>query len=306
MKLGWLCPVKFATVQTNMDLARMGSGDMSEQANKLIVWSWLRLAQERRKSTIVFAASIAHANGLAEMFKAHGVDARLITSKTSPEDRKERLNDFKAGKYQVLVNKGIFIEGSDIPNIDCVLLARLTNNANLLIQMIGRGLRLHPGKQDCLVISIVGHEETGIVPTPALFGLGPDLRAVDKRDTSLPLSWKSTSSSKPLHYLPVGWDGFVAISPNSTTPKYFDVAFFANHWSKPSYGIAKGVKTLKTAIMLADGYVRARAMFPGETVLGGYRWEPVNLSKLLAFQDDNANEIRPGEEINQMTSIMIA
>jgi hypothetical protein len=295
MKLGWLCPVKFATVHSTVDLTQVGSGDMPNEANRLIVSSWISLAQNRRRSTIIFAASIAHADGITEMFRSHGVDARLITSKTSPDDRKARLDGFKEGKYPVLVNKGIFTEGSDIPNIDCVFLTRPISNSNLIVQMIGRGLRLHPGKQDCLVISICGRGEAGIAPTPALFGLGPDLRADTKHDTSLPPSWNSgLSDLQPVHYLPVGCDGFVAIFPSSVTPRCFDVAFVGSHRSKPSYGIAKCVKTLKTAVKLADGYIRARAMFPGAIPPGGYRWIPADLIKYLPLAGGYAKANRKG------------
>src|SRR5699024_6048978 len=60
------------------------------------------------------------------------------------------------------------------PNIDCVLLARPTRSRNLLIQMIGRGLRLFPGKKDCHIIDMVATLETGVLSTPTLFGLHPD------------------------------------------------------------------------------------------------------------------------------------
>lgn len=302
MELGWLCPVKFAPVQTTIDLTRGDTGDMSKQANELIVCNWLSLAQGQRKSTIVFAASIAHADGLTEMFKAHGIGAQLITSKTSLKDRKERLDDFKEGKYPVLVNKGIFTEGSDIPNIDCVVLTRLTHNTNLLVQMIGRGLRLWPGKRDCLVIYFRNPDEAGIVPTPALFGLGPDLSADSKRNTPLPphTNWKTAASnSQTMHFLAVTPDDNVVISPNSVKPKCFDVTSRGNHYSSPSYGIARGVKTLKTAIRIADGYARARAMFPGEIVAGGYICEPVDLHrhglvdlpKFLPLPEDHADDL---------------
>lgn len=62
---------------------------------------------------------------------------------------------------------------TDVPNIDCVLLARPTRSRNLLVQMIGRGMRLHPGKANCHVIDMVASLATGIVTTPTLFGLDP-------------------------------------------------------------------------------------------------------------------------------------
>ena len=59
------------------------------------------------------------------------------------------------------------------PNIDCIILARPTKSRNLLIQMVGRGLRNSPGKDDCHVVDMVGSLEKGIVTTPTLFGLDP-------------------------------------------------------------------------------------------------------------------------------------
>ena len=75
----------------------------------------------------------------------------------------------------MLVNCGIFTEGTDIPNIDCILLARPTRSRNLMVQMIGRGMRLSPGKKDCHVIDMIGSVKTyGVVTTPTLFGLDPN------------------------------------------------------------------------------------------------------------------------------------
>jgi ATP-dependent helicase IRC3 len=111
--------------------------------------------------------------GLTNTFRKLGIDARFVTGDTPKSERGERLDGFKAGKFPVLVNCGVFTEGTDIPNIDCVLLARPTKSRNLLVQMIGRGMRLHPGKKDCHIIDMVASLETGIVTTPTLFGLDP-------------------------------------------------------------------------------------------------------------------------------------
>jgi ATP-dependent helicase IRC3 len=83
------------------------------------------------------------------------------------------------------------VNRTDVPNIDCVLLARPTRSRNLLVQMIGRGMRLHPGKANCHVIDMVASLATGIVTTPTLFGLDPselidsanldDLQAIQDR-----------------------------------------------------------------------------------------------------------------------------
>lgn len=74
----------------------------------------------------------------------------------------------------MLVNCSVFTEGTDIPNVDCIILARPTRSRNLLVQMIGRGMRLHKGKKNCHIIDLVSSLETGIVTTPTLFGLDPN------------------------------------------------------------------------------------------------------------------------------------
>lgn len=180
----WLSDVVFTTVHSGADLSRVKSsgGDFqtgalskavnNDEINTLTVRAWLSKASER-KSTIVFCVDLSHVASLTAAFRQHGLDARFVTSDTHRQVRQERLEAFKAGEFPVLLNCGIFTEGTDIPNIDCVLLARPTKSRNLLVQMIGRGLRKHAGKGNCHVIDMVASLETGIVTTPTLFGLDP-------------------------------------------------------------------------------------------------------------------------------------
>jgi len=72
---------------------------------------------------------------MANTFRKHGIDARFVTSLTPKEDRSRLLDGFRAGVFPVLVNCGILTEGTDIPNIDCVLLARPTRSKNLLVRI---------------------------------------------------------------------------------------------------------------------------------------------------------------------------
>ncbi|KAK5281536.1 putative ATP-dependent helicase IRC3 [Exophiala xenobiotica] len=107
-----------------------------------------------------------------EMGETRATGAADITI-ASKRVRGERLEAFKKREFPVLLNCGVFTEGTDMPNIDCVLLARPTKSRNLLVQMIGRGMRLYPDKKDCHVIDMVASLETGIVTVPTLFGLDP-------------------------------------------------------------------------------------------------------------------------------------
>ncbi|KMP05440.1 hypothetical protein DIZ76_015731 [Coccidioides immitis] len=182
----WLADALFTTVQSHVDLSKVKdaqNGDFqtkqlsaavnTDKTNEITVKAWFSRA-EGRKSTLAFCVDIEHVKCLTEKFRSYGFDARYITSQTPKDIRTQELDAFRNHEYPVLLNCGLFTEGTDIPNIDCVLLARPTRSKNLLVQMIGRGLRLHPGKQDCHIIDMVAALQTGIVTTPTLFGLHPD------------------------------------------------------------------------------------------------------------------------------------
>lgn len=182
----WLSGVLFTTVKSTADITGVkkmpGGGDFvsselskavnTESVNDITVRSWLAKAAGR-KSTLVFCVDLNHVAGLTAKFRQYGLDARFVTGDTHKIERGEILDAFKQGEFPVLLNCGVFTEGTDIPNIDCVILARPTRSRNLLVQMIGRGMRLHQGKEDCHIIDMVSSLETGIVTVPTLFGLDP-------------------------------------------------------------------------------------------------------------------------------------
>lgn len=143
-----ILPISFRCSKTELRaMLRDGLAD-----NK-IVGLWKEHASDRL-STIVFAMNIAHAEHLSEAFQNAGIDARPIHSKQPTELRLQNEQDFRDGKLPVLINVGIFIEGFDVPMLDCIVMARDTDSATLLPQALGRGTRIHPDKDDCLVIDV--------------------------------------------------------------------------------------------------------------------------------------------------------
>ena len=181
----WLSDVMFTTIKSKAKLPNIPfdkDGDFrtkelseavnTEETNEITVRAWLSEAADR-KSSLVFCVDVNHVTSLTSMFRRHGVDAQYITGGTRKRIRGERLEAFKNRQFPVLLNCGVFTEGTDIPSVDCVLLARPTKSRNLLVQMIGRGMRLYPGKENCHVIDMVASLETGIVTVPTLFGLDP-------------------------------------------------------------------------------------------------------------------------------------
>ena len=123
--------------------------------------------------TLIFATSVSHAENIAAKIQG----AVVVSQKT--KNRSRIIADFTARKIPCLVNCLIFTEGTDIPLIETVIIARPTKNQSLYAQMVGRGLRKYPGK-DCLrLIDLVGvTDDLDICTAPSLLGL--DMTGVPK------------------------------------------------------------------------------------------------------------------------------
>jgi len=108
------------------------------------------------KKGIVYAISIDHARKIAEYYCQRGIMATAIDSKTPKEVRKQTVEDFKAGRIQVMVNVDVFSEGFDCPDVEFVQMARPTLSLSKYLQQVGRGLRRSTGKEFCTMIDNVG------------------------------------------------------------------------------------------------------------------------------------------------------
>ena len=110
-----------------------------------------------QKKGIVYAIDIAHAEHIAEYYRQQGVNALAISSKTPKRKRKEMIKRFRgAGGLCVLVSVDLFSEGFDCPDVEFIQLARPTLSLAKYLQMVGRGLRPHKGKENCIIIDNVG------------------------------------------------------------------------------------------------------------------------------------------------------
>ena len=117
--------------------------------NKLIVDTYLE-KQKEFGQTIVFAVNRSHAYQLSGVFKDAGVAADFVVSDlrdssgkitVSPEDNKRKMQEYREGKLQILINVEILTEGVDFPQTKTVFLTRPTVSTILMTQMIGRALR---------------------------------------------------------------------------------------------------------------------------------------------------------------------
>jgi hypothetical protein len=122
---------------------------------------------------VVFAVDLAHAWALESLFNAYiPTRAKTIWGEQDRAERRDILGDFMAGKFEILISVQLLTYGWDAPPVSCVVMARPTCSRALYCQSIGRGLRPHPGKKDCLVLDIVGNTElhTMVTPDSALEG----------------------------------------------------------------------------------------------------------------------------------------
>lgn len=110
------------------------------------------IESENRHHVIVYCVDIAHCQLVTKAFASCGMPAVMVTGKTPQDQRDKIVQAFKRGKIRILCNVNVFTEGFDSPNIDAIVLLRPTLSKGMYSQMVGRGLRLCPGKRDCLVL----------------------------------------------------------------------------------------------------------------------------------------------------------
>lgn len=102
------------------------------------------------RSTIVFTPDVGSAMAIASALQSISVSASWVSG--DDRDRAEKIADYKAGRVQVLCNCSLLTEGFDAPRTAAIVLCRPTKSRALYAQMIGRGTRLHPGKEDCVIV----------------------------------------------------------------------------------------------------------------------------------------------------------
>lgn len=132
----------------------LGAAMSSAMAPQRIVDAWTEHAEGR--STVAFAPTVAFSVELAQAFRDAGHEAVHLDGTTAAKERAAHLDRFRDGELIILSNVGLFTEGTDLPSIGCVILGRPTSSTTLYQQMVGRGLRLHPGKRDCVILDVTG------------------------------------------------------------------------------------------------------------------------------------------------------
>ncbi|MCE3027060.1 DEAD/DEAH box helicase [Salinicola sp. DM10] len=108
-----------------------------------------------REGVMIFAATVAHAEEVLGLLPAEA--SALVTGATPGPERERLIAAFKARELKYLVNVAVLTTGFDAPHVDVIAILRPTESVGLYQQIVGRGLRLSPGKRDCLVLDYAGN-----------------------------------------------------------------------------------------------------------------------------------------------------
>lgn len=167
VKEGYLCNLISVAPKTqlNSDNVKKSAGDYNikdlakthdkDEITKAAIKDALYYGKNYKK-WLVFAIDIDHCNHIAKYLNQSGIRAMVLHSRMDL-DRKKVINNFKAGNFQALVSVGMVTTGFNVPDVDLILLLRPTMSAVLHVQMVGRGLRVHPNKKHTLVLDYAGN-----------------------------------------------------------------------------------------------------------------------------------------------------
>lgn len=161
IKDGYLSPIKAQCIPLQLDISQVAvnAGDYApgELANTLdpyleqIATKMETYCKDRK--TIVFTPLVKTSQRFAEILNDHGFMAAEVNGQSS--DRKDILNEFADGTYNVLTNAMLVTEGYDEPSVDCIVCLRPTQSESLYQQIVGRGTRLNDGKNDLLLLDFL-------------------------------------------------------------------------------------------------------------------------------------------------------
>jgi len=165
VELNELVPVRCIRIHTNIDLTKVRFNSVQynirdleskiyvPERNKLIVDTWLQYVKDKR--TVVFCASVKHAEQIAQLFKEQGVNAAAVSGGMKKSERKEFQDKFINKEITVLCACDLLNEGWDCPETEVLFMARPTMSKVLYTQQLGRGMRLSKGKESLMVFDFV-------------------------------------------------------------------------------------------------------------------------------------------------------
>ena len=167
---GYLCDLHFEGVVSTLDLegvksTKLGGYGTDFKSNQLsdrvntdemhhsILSTYQKYASDR-KHTLAFCVDRDHADALCTSFREAGIPSAYLDGETPLDERRGIYDSLRNQEIKIIFNIMVLTEGFDFPELDCILLARPSKSPTLLTQMIGRGTRPSPGKENCLILDV--------------------------------------------------------------------------------------------------------------------------------------------------------
>lgn len=158
---GYLCPVKAQMIPLELSLEGVGVSNGDYNAGEIghALEPYLdQIAQVMTKychgrKTVVFLPLIKISQNFCEKLNRYGLKACEVNGNS--RDRAEVIERFENGEFEVLCNSMLLTEGWDCPAVDCIVVLRPTKVRSLYQQMVGRGMRLSPGKDHLLLLDFL-------------------------------------------------------------------------------------------------------------------------------------------------------
>lgn len=120
-----------------------------------VVKDYIKYGEER--PAVCFAVSVEHSKLLASEFNSMGIKAVHCDANSSEKERDNARIGLEDGSIKVVCNVDIFSVGWDCPIVSCIIQARPTWSLIWYLQALGRGNRIHPEKNNCIVIDSAGN-----------------------------------------------------------------------------------------------------------------------------------------------------
>lgn len=164
---GFLCPVNYITMNWDGSFLEFNStgAEYSENSvkealerNQIIqrIPGIVNQAfQKGQRSCLVFVRSVEEARHLASITPF----SEYLHALTPKKDRARIIKSFKNGGIKTLYNVAVLTTGFDYPELDTIIVARPTMSLALFVQMVGRGIRIAPGKEKCSLVDMCGNLE---------------------------------------------------------------------------------------------------------------------------------------------------
>ena len=170
---GYLCRIEAMTIPLRLDISGVklsggdyalgGLGDALDPYLEQIAEEMAKVCLNRK--TVVFLPLIATSQKMRGILESHGFRAAEVNGNST--DREQVLAAFDRGDTNVLCNSMLLTEGWDCPSVDCIVVLRPTKIRSLYVQMVGRGTRLYPGKENLLLLDFLWNTERHELCHPA-------------------------------------------------------------------------------------------------------------------------------------------